>query len=270
MTGTITGAQTGITVNPGAAASLSVTGFTNPATAGTAGTITVTAKDAYGNTATGYRGTVKITSSDGAATLPSNHQFTSGNNGVYTFSVTLNTVGTQSITATDTTTSSITGSQTGITVNPPSSGYFGYKTVGSSTYSIEDAIYGSQFTTPAYTVTAQSITAYITVSNTHTVQAAIYTTGGALVASSGSVTVTTTTDGWVTFTLTTPTALTANTNYILVVWANNPSGTSSATISRDSLTGDSRVYDLTFGTWPNSITFTTGNYECSIYCTYTT
>src|SRR5205823_2761908 len=82
---------------------------------------TVTAKDTYGNTATGYTGTVAITSSDGAAVLPSNHTFTTGgggNNGVYTgFSVTLKTAGTQSITATDTGTSSITGSQTGITVN---------------------------------------------------------------------------------------------------------------------------------------------------------
>lgn len=118
VTGSITGSETGITVNPNAAISLTVTGFLSPVATGTTGSITVTAKDAYGNTATGYLGTVKITSSDGAATLPANYQFTSGNNGVYTFTngVTLKTKGTQSITATDTVTGSITGSQSGIVV----------------------------------------------------------------------------------------------------------------------------------------------------------
>src|SRR5262249_40575617 len=37
------------------------------ATAGSAFTLTVTAKDAFGNTATGYLGTVHITKSDGGA-----------------------------------------------------------------------------------------------------------------------------------------------------------------------------------------------------------
>ena len=54
----------------------------------------------------------------GAAVLPANYTFVSGDNGVHTFSVTLNTVGTRSITATDTVTASITGTQSGIVVNP--------------------------------------------------------------------------------------------------------------------------------------------------------
>ncbi len=66
----------------------------------------MTAKDAFGNTATGYTGTVHFTSSDAAAILPANGTLT---NGVGTFSVTLKTVGTQSITATDTVTTAITG-----------------------------------------------------------------------------------------------------------------------------------------------------------------
>ncbi|MGA2524322.1 MAG: hypothetical protein ABSF65_09265, partial [Candidatus Bathyarchaeia archaeon] len=102
-------------VNSGSAASFVVSGFTNQVNAGSAGSVTVTAKDAYGNTATGYTGTVKITSSDSQATLPANAKLT---NGIGTFSVTLKTAGSQSITATDTVTSTITGSQTGITVNP--------------------------------------------------------------------------------------------------------------------------------------------------------
>ena len=82
--GTITGSQTGITVNPGSASTLAVSGFPSPAIAGAAGSVTVTAKDAYGNTATGYVGTVKITSSDGKAVLPANYAFKASRRG-YSF-----------------------------------------------------------------------------------------------------------------------------------------------------------------------------------------
>src|SRR2546422_5280482 len=104
-----------ISVNPAAASTLIVAGFPSPVTAGTAGNFTVTAKDPYGNTATGYAGTVHFTSSDGQAVLPADSTLT---NGAGSFSATLKTAGTQSLTATDTATASITGSQTGITVNP--------------------------------------------------------------------------------------------------------------------------------------------------------
>ncbi len=103
-----------VSVSAAGAASFVVSGFPSPVTAGTAGSVTVTAKDAYGNIATGYSGTVAITSSDLAAVLPANAGLT---NGVGSFTVTLETAGSQSITATDTVTSSIIGSQTGITVN---------------------------------------------------------------------------------------------------------------------------------------------------------
>src|SRR5207237_15299 len=59
-TNTITGSQTGITVNPGAASTFIVVGYPSPVTAGTANNFTVAAKDPYGNTATGYTGTVKF------------------------------------------------------------------------------------------------------------------------------------------------------------------------------------------------------------------
>jgi hypothetical protein len=114
VTSTITGSETGITVTPAAASTLIVAGFPSPITAGTSGTFTVTAKDGFGNTATGYTGTLHFTSSDGKATLPADSTLT---NGTSSFSATLQTVGTQSITATDTVTSSITGTQSGITVN---------------------------------------------------------------------------------------------------------------------------------------------------------
>ncbi|HKV06064.1 MAG TPA: IPT/TIG domain-containing protein, partial [Candidatus Acidoferrales bacterium] len=115
----ITGSQAGITVNPAAASTLTVTGFPNPATAGAAANFTATAKDALNNTATGYRGTVHLTSSDPAAVLPADYTFTAGDAGVHVFSATLKTAGTQSLTATDTVTASITGTQAGITIQNP-------------------------------------------------------------------------------------------------------------------------------------------------------
>jgi hypothetical protein len=77
----------------------------------------VTAKDPYGNTATGYTGTVHFTSSDSKAALPADYSFKAGDAGVHTFSATLKTAGSRSITAKDTVTGTITGTQSGITVN---------------------------------------------------------------------------------------------------------------------------------------------------------
>ena len=97
-TGAVTGSETGITVTPAAAAALDFSNTPSGATACSAFTLTVTAKDAYGNTAAGYSGTVQITSSDPQAVLPGNFTITGGTG---TFNVTLETAGTQSVTATD-------------------------------------------------------------------------------------------------------------------------------------------------------------------------
>ncbi len=113
-----TSADTTITVNPGPASTLSVAGLSSPRAAGTAGTMTVTARDANGNTATAYAGTVHFTSSDTTATLPADYTFTAGDAGMHSFAVTLNTAGTQSVTVNDTANGAILGSQTGIVVNP--------------------------------------------------------------------------------------------------------------------------------------------------------
>jgi hypothetical protein len=84
-----------------------------PAIIGTSFSITVTAYDAYGNVATGYRGTVHFSSTDSKASLPTNYTFTSGDSGIHTFNnVKLKTKGNQTITAVDTLFSSITGSLT--------------------------------------------------------------------------------------------------------------------------------------------------------------
>jgi hypothetical protein len=117
VTATITGAQTGIVVVAGAAVSLSVSGFPNPATAGIAGNLTVLALDAFGNLAGSYRGTVHFTSNDTGATLPANYTFLAGDGGVHSFVATLVAAGTRTLTATDTVTATITGTQT-VTVNP--------------------------------------------------------------------------------------------------------------------------------------------------------
>ncbi len=90
--------------------------------AGTAFNFTVTALDAYNNTATGYTGTVHFTSSDGQAVFGANN--VTLNNGVGTFSVTLKTAGSQTLTATDTTTSTIVGTSTAITVRPIAASHF--------------------------------------------------------------------------------------------------------------------------------------------------
>src|SRR5207245_2727568 len=102
VTTSITGTQSGIQVIPAAVNSLAVAGYASPTTAGAAHNFTVTAKDAFGNTATNYAGTVAFSSTDAQATLPANYTFVSGDGGVHTFSATLKTAGTQSITATDT------------------------------------------------------------------------------------------------------------------------------------------------------------------------
>jgi uncharacterized delta-60 repeat protein len=95
-----------------------VTGFPSSVTAGTAGTFTVTARNADGSTNTNYTGTVHFTSSDPHAVLPADYTFTAADQGVHTFSGTLVTAGSQSITATDTATGTTFGSDAGITVTP--------------------------------------------------------------------------------------------------------------------------------------------------------
>src|SRR5207237_2901569 len=81
-----------------------------PAAATTGGPfdVTVTAYDHLGNIATGYTGTVKLTSTGPASpTLIGSYTFTSGagkDNGVHIFSTTLKTSASQTITATDTAT----------------------------------------------------------------------------------------------------------------------------------------------------------------------
>ncbi len=101
-----------------------MSGFPTPLTAGTAGTITVTARDAYGNVASGYTGTVHLTSTDPQASLDPDYTFLAGDAGVAVFNAILYTAGTQALTAADTADATISGSQAGIEVDPAAADHF--------------------------------------------------------------------------------------------------------------------------------------------------
>jgi hypothetical protein len=110
----ISGTETGITVNPAVAVArrLSLTGPTTVA-AGARFNLTVTALDAYGNVATGYRGTIRITATNGKGNLPATYAFTAADKGVHTFvGVVFQWRGKHTIIVTDTLNSSIVGSLT--------------------------------------------------------------------------------------------------------------------------------------------------------------
>ena len=111
-----TGTSLAIDVVPATVNSFVVsTGFTNPDVAGTVGTVTVTAKDRYGNTVGNgpneYLGTVDLTSTDTrAGGLGASHIFSASDAGSYTFTgIVLKTAGTQTVTATDSITHAVTG-----------------------------------------------------------------------------------------------------------------------------------------------------------------
>jgi hypothetical protein len=133
---TIAGSESNIQVVP---VTLVVSGFPSPTSAGAGAAFTVTAEDPNGNVATGYTGTIALSSSDTAATFADGYSgaplgnntftFTASDYGSYRFVATLNTAGTQSITATDTAIPSDSGAETGIVVDPavtvsgPTAGY---------------------------------------------------------------------------------------------------------------------------------------------------
>ncbi|HEX8820379.1 MAG TPA: lamin tail domain-containing protein, partial [Archangium sp.] len=73
---------------------------TEPVVAGTGLLLEVTARDAFGNVATGYAGTVRFESTDGQADLPPDTSF-AGAKGHKSFSVTLKTAKDQSVSARD-------------------------------------------------------------------------------------------------------------------------------------------------------------------------
>ena len=88
------------------------------ATAGVSFVVTVTAKDTFGNTVTGYTGTIHFTSTDNSAILPLDYTFQALDSGSKAFDgVIFETAGIQTVTATDTLTSSISGTTGDIIVS---------------------------------------------------------------------------------------------------------------------------------------------------------
>jgi beta-lactamase superfamily II metal-dependent hydrolase len=157
-------------------------------TNGVAFNVTVTARDAGNNIATGYTGTVHFTSSS-TGTLPGNYTFTGGDAGSHTFSVTLTQNGSQSITATDTVTASITGT-TNTTVNPPPATHFSVTAPANVTNGVAfnvtvTALDASNATVPGYTGTV-----HFTSSSTGTLPGDYTFTGGDAGSHTFSVTLT--------------------------------------------------------------------------------
>ncbi len=114
VTAGLTGTQSAITVNPAAVSNLVIVAPTlvSPAVPFT---FMVTAKDPYGNTVTGYAGTIHFTSSDKGALLPGNAVLFGGSG---TFTATLKAKTTSSITATDVDNPTLVG-KASIVVDPP-------------------------------------------------------------------------------------------------------------------------------------------------------
>jgi streptogramin lyase len=117
VSSTITG-QAAVDVVPAAAYDILVTtSFPDPDPAGTAGTVTVTAQDRYGNTESSgpnqYEGKVNLVSTDPKTSgLPANYTFIASDAGSHTFTnVILETAGGQTITATDSVNSTLTNAQ---------------------------------------------------------------------------------------------------------------------------------------------------------------
>jgi sugar lactone lactonase YvrE len=100
----------------GVASQLDVGGFPSYISAGTPGTLTVIARDPAGNVATGFTGTVHLSTTDPLVFLDPDYTFTAADNGVHTFHATFGTAGTFSITATDDA-DGLSGSQTNIRVH---------------------------------------------------------------------------------------------------------------------------------------------------------
>lgn len=91
----ITGGST-FSITPASLSTFLVTGITSPSNAGDAQAMSVTAKDAYGNTKTDFTGAVSFTSSDVQAVLPGAYTFIAGDLGTKSFasgSVVLKTAG---------------------------------------------------------------------------------------------------------------------------------------------------------------------------------
>jgi hypothetical protein len=89
------------TAKPGNIDHFSFTSVPANATAGSSFTFSAEARDSYDNIKTDYTGSVRLSSTDSAATLPIDFTFGASNNGVKQFTATLNTSGNKTITVSE-------------------------------------------------------------------------------------------------------------------------------------------------------------------------
>ena len=114
----LTATESAIMVQAGAANTLTIAGLPSTITAGLAYYMMVTARDAYGNVATGYTVTVSLFQQRSASGVkPASYAFTSTDAGqAYASPSRSRSSGTQSITASDTASSCLTATDPGIAV----------------------------------------------------------------------------------------------------------------------------------------------------------
>ncbi len=149
----------------------------------------------------------------------------------------------------------------------------GYQTKGYSTVNIENQITGSLFTTEGGGE-IHSVTVYLystASSQNHNAKVAIYqASDDSLVASSNERKISPGENGWITFTFSDPKPqLSADTDYVLVAWANGWQG--SVYMYYDSGSPNQGYSDSqTYGNWPdpNYGLNPNSNRQYSIYCTY--
>ena len=128
QTSSITGVSNPIVITAAPATHFTL-GVPGAVTAGAGFNFTVTAQDQFGNTDTGYLGTVGFFTTDpGAVTLPAPSTFSAG---VGSFSATLATAGNQNLTATDQSVSSITGISNTINVSAAAATHYAVSAPGS-------------------------------------------------------------------------------------------------------------------------------------------
>lgn len=107
----------GPTASPTASA-ITVAGFSSFIAPGIESPLTATVKDANGDIATAFSGTLHFSSSDPLAKLPADYTFTSADQGTHTFDISLGTIGMQSITVFDAA-DGASGAESGIDVHAP-------------------------------------------------------------------------------------------------------------------------------------------------------
>lgn len=110
------------TVVPAEAASLDIADLTSTAVAGAAREARVTVRDAFGNVAANYTGTLAVRSTDATASLPASHVFTATEAGHFTFTgIVLKRAGSHQVTVQDVANAALSAHQdVGVVAGAPS------------------------------------------------------------------------------------------------------------------------------------------------------